>query len=150
MAGELENKWVFILLVLCWFLSSGAHSTDDIWITIQNLWKIRIVVISLVTVRTLQIFAHSMTAQLSCHMQNFVEIMLLEFGLRTNWNFRWILIVKEKLLVKWAPTLHTYPLFLVYFYRLLFCKLLTFYRWYLSNNKPQITRLYWWFCARLQ
>ena len=84
MAGELENKWVFILLVLCWFLSSGVHSTDDIWITIQNLCKIHIAVISLVAVRALQFFVHAMTAQPSCQMQNFVAIASLEFGWEQN------------------------------------------------------------------
>ena len=47
-------------------------------------WKFRLAVIPLLAIRSQQIFAHATTAQLSCHVQNFVAITVLES--RWEWN----------------------------------------------------------------
>ena len=43
------------------------------------------------------------SAQLSCPVQNFVAITLLDIGWEQNEIFHHIWIVMEKLLVKWYP-----------------------------------------------
>ena len=60
----------------CWW--PGAHFTNDFLPAIQIRWKLRLAVIPLLAIRSQQIFAHATTAQLSCHVQNFVAITVLE------------------------------------------------------------------------
>ena len=62
----------------------GARFTNDFSPAIQIRWKIRLAVIPLLAIRSQQIFAHATTAQLSCHVQNFVAITVLES--RWEWN----------------------------------------------------------------
>ena len=50
----------------------------------QIQWKLRLAVTPLLAIRSQQIFAHATTVQLSCHVQNFVAITVLE--LRWEWN----------------------------------------------------------------
>ena len=60
-------------------------------------------VIPLLGIRSQLTFAHATTAQLSCHVQNFVAITFLESGLIVKQNFHRIWIAMEKLLVKQGP-----------------------------------------------
>ena len=62
----------------------GARFTNDFLPAIQIRWKLRLAVIPLLAIRSTQIFAHATTAQLSCHVQNFVAITVLES--RWDWN----------------------------------------------------------------
>ena len=64
--------------------SNKACFTNDYLPAIQMRWKSRLVVIPLLAIRSQQIFAHATTAQLSCHLQNFVAITVLK--LRWEWN----------------------------------------------------------------
>ena len=57
---------------------AGARFTNDFLPAIQIRWKPRLAVIPLSVIRSQQIFAHATTAQLSCHVQNFVAITVLE------------------------------------------------------------------------
>ena len=70
---------------------------------IQIRWKLCLPVIPLLAIRSQQIFAHAMTAQLLCHVQNFVAITVLES--RWEWNeiSIEIWIAMEKPLVKRGP-----------------------------------------------
>ena len=52
--------------------------TNDFLPAIEIPWKLCLAVIPLPAIRSQQIFAHAMTAQLSCHVQNFVVITALE------------------------------------------------------------------------
>ena len=74
-------------------------SPNNFSLRIKIPWKVHFVITQLLIIRTLQIFAHGMTAVLSCHVQNFVAISLLFYGLSvgTKQICHWIL------LVKWAP-----------------------------------------------
>ena len=56
----------------------GARFTNDFLPAIQIRWKLRLALIPLLAIRSQQIFAHATTAQLSCHVQNFVAITVLE------------------------------------------------------------------------
>ena len=51
---------------------------------IQIRWKLRLAITPLLAIRSQQISAHAMTAQVSCHVQNFVVITVLEW--RWEWN----------------------------------------------------------------
>ena len=62
----------------------GARFTNDFLPAIQIRWKLRLAVIPLLAIRSQQIFAHATTAQLSCHVQNFVAIIILKS--RWEWN----------------------------------------------------------------
>ena len=62
----------------------GARFTNGFLPAIQIRWKLRLAVIPLMAIRSQQIFAHATTAQLSCHVQNFVAITVLES--RWEWN----------------------------------------------------------------
>ena len=73
---------MFDSLQLTW--RSGALFTNDFLPAIQIRWKLRLAVIPLLAIRSQQIFAHATTAQLSCHVQNFVVITVLES--RWEWN----------------------------------------------------------------
>ena len=80
----------------------GARFTNDFLPAIQIRWKLPLAVIPLLAIRSQQIFAHATTAQLSCHVQNFVAITVLE----SRWvkrNFHRIWIAMEKPLVKRGP-----------------------------------------------
>ena len=70
---------------------------------IQIRWKLRLAINLLLAIRSQQIFAHATTAQLSCHVQNFVAIIVLESRWEWNENFHRIWIAMEKPLVKRAP-----------------------------------------------
>ena len=81
----------------------GARFINDFWPAIQIRWKLRIVVIPLLAIKSRQIFAHATTAQLSCHVQNFVAITVLELmwewnEISTEFELRW-----KKPLVKRGP-----------------------------------------------
>ena len=56
----------------------GSRSTNDFYSQIQIRWKLRLAVIPLLALRSLNIFTHATAAQLSCHVQNFVVITMLE------------------------------------------------------------------------
>ena len=58
--------------------------TNDFLLAIQIRWKLRLAVIPLLAIRPPQIFAHVTTAPLSCHVQNFVAIAVLES--KWEWN----------------------------------------------------------------
>ena len=86
-------------------LSAGARFTNGFLPTIQIRWKLCLV-ISLLAIRPQQIFAHAMTAQLSCHVQNFVAITI-RVEVRVKQNFHQIWIAIEKPLVKRGPELES-------------------------------------------
>ena len=76
---------IFIHMCRNWMkINTGQHFTNTFSITIQISWKFVCTVIQLLVRISLQIFAHDTTAQLSCHVQNFVVIILLEFGWEQN------------------------------------------------------------------
>ena len=52
--------------------------------TIHIQWKLHLAIIPLLAIRSQQIFVHVTTAQLSCHVQNFVAIIVFES--RWEWN----------------------------------------------------------------
>ena len=62
----------------------GARFTNSFLPPIQIRWKLRLAITPLLAIRSQQIFAHATTAQLSCHVQNFVAITILES--RWEWN----------------------------------------------------------------
>ena len=62
----------------------GASFTNVFLPVIQIRWKFRLAITQLLAIRSQHIFAHAMTAQLSCHIQNFVAITVLES--RWEWN----------------------------------------------------------------
>ena len=55
------------------------HVFNEFSLTIQIRWKFYLAVIQLLMSISQQHFAHATTAQLSCHVQNFVTITVLEF-----------------------------------------------------------------------
>ena len=65
-------------------MDAGARFTNDFLPAIQIRWKLRLAVIPLLAIRSQQTFAHATTAQLSCHVQNFVAIIILKS--RWEWN----------------------------------------------------------------
>ena len=58
-------------------LEVGARFTND-FPTIQILCKFRLAVIPFLAIRSYKMFAHTMTAKLSCYVQNFVAITVLK------------------------------------------------------------------------
>ena len=64
------------VLSLYIFCSTRARFTNDFLPAIQIRWKLRLAVIPLLAIRSQQIFEHATTAQLSCHVHNFVAITL--------------------------------------------------------------------------
>ena len=88
------SGWAAVL-----FACLGPVSLTFFLPAIQIRWKLRLAITPLLAIRSQQIFAHAMTAQLSCHVQNFVEITVLES--RWEWNE----ISTEKPLVKRAPAM---------------------------------------------
>ena len=61
-----------------YFSSTGACFTNDFLPAIQIRWKLCIAVILWLAIRSIQMYAHATTAQLSCHVQNFAAITVLE------------------------------------------------------------------------
>ena len=57
---------------------------NDFVAAIEIRWKLWLALISLLAIRSQQGFAHATTTQLSCHVQNFVAITVLES--RGEWN----------------------------------------------------------------
>ena len=65
---------------------------------IIQIWrKFGFAVMHLLDIRLLQIFAHHTTAQLLCHMQNFLLILSLVLGLIQNKSFHRSLILVKKI-----------------------------------------------------
>ena len=62
----------------CFMKCTRARFTNGFLPAIQIRWKLRLAVIPLLAIRSRQTFAHATTAQLSCHVQNFVAITVLE------------------------------------------------------------------------
>ena len=65
-------------------MGPGAHFTNDFSITIQIRSKIHLALIQLQLIISQQNLAHATTAQLSCHVPNFVAITLLVLGWEQN------------------------------------------------------------------
>ena len=61
-----------------------THFTNNFSITIQIRRKFRLAVIHLLVILSQQNFVNATTAQLPCHVQNFVAIISLEFGWEQN------------------------------------------------------------------
>ena len=60
-----------------------AHLAD-VFLVIHIWWDFRFILVPISCCHVATIFAHATTAQLSCHVQNFVAICLLDFGV--EWN----------------------------------------------------------------
>ena len=69
----------------------GAHFGNGILPAIQIRWKIRLAVIPLLVIKSQQFFAHAMTAELSCHVKNFVAVTLAE----SRWEWKELFIEFE-------------------------------------------------------
>ena len=75
-----KTKSLFLNFFAFHNISPGAHfTTKDFLPAIPIRWKLR-----LLAIRSQQIFAHATTAQLSCHVQNFVAITVLKS--RCEWK----------------------------------------------------------------
>ena len=98
--GDSSSWYIFLEILFYFIVWPRAHFMNNFSIVIQIQWKINFSVTSLYGTISLQIFAHVTTAQLSCHVQNFIAIILLQLG----WQQNEISIEFEKSLVKWAPT----------------------------------------------
>ena len=68
---QCDQKYIFY---------AGTHFTNDFSITIRIRWKIHLALIQLQLIISQQNLAHATTAQLSCHVPNFVAITLLVLG----------------------------------------------------------------------
>ena len=81
----LHNESIWQLSVRFWTGSRASECfTNNFSMAIQIRWKFHVVVIQFWGNKSLQIFAHAMTAELSWHKQNRLAITLLEFGLDQN------------------------------------------------------------------
>ena len=87
-----ELGWLMFMVPLAFYTACrecfglcdpGARFTNDFLPTIQIRWKHRLAVILLLAIRSKQIFVHATTAQVSCHVENFVAITVLE----SRWEF---------------------------------------------------------------
>ena len=65
-------------------ITTTLSFTYDFLPAIQIRWKLRLAVIPLLAIKSQQIFVHATTAQLSCHVQNFVAITVVES--KCEWN----------------------------------------------------------------
>ena len=87
-AGDLRRHRahyeVIIMVTLPTPLALGSRFTNDFLPAIQIRWKFRPAIILLLAIRSQQIVAHATTAQLSCHVQNFVAITILELRWERN------------------------------------------------------------------
>ena len=81
MTTEMPSKTTFKVTI--WHCS-GARFTNGSLPTIQIRLKLRLAITPLLAIRSQQSFAHATTAQLSCHVQNFVALTVLES--RWGWN----------------------------------------------------------------
>ena len=87
----------------------GACFIEDFSIVIHIWWKICLAVVLFVVIRSLQNFAHAMTAVLSWHVQNFVAITLLVFEWNQNEIFIKFELKHKNSSVKWTPDWHWHP-----------------------------------------
>ena len=95
------------------FWHPGARFTNGFLPEIQIRRKLRLVIIPLLAIRSQQIFAHATTAQLSCHVQNFVAITIFKrIEVRVKRNFHRVWIAMEKPLVKRCPSPHLFSPFI--------------------------------------
>ena len=69
-----NNGWINSLLVLCNLCGTGIRPTIELSSCKSDLTQI------LFLCHSLQNLTHAMTAVLSCHMQNFAVITLLQLG----------------------------------------------------------------------
>ena len=60
--------------------NAGARFTNTFLPAIWIRWKFLLAVIPLLGIWSQQVFAHATTAQLSCHVQNFVATGFLELS----------------------------------------------------------------------
>ena len=73
--GPVAESWLACMDFDTGFLSNlGPVSLKIFLPAVRVRWKLRLVVIPLLTIRSRQDFAHATTAQLSCHVRNFVAI----------------------------------------------------------------------------
>ena len=90
------------LLITLSFYCVRSITLTIFFTTIKIQWKNIIDAIWLLANRSLQFFAYAKSAQLSCHMQNWVVITSSEFGwgkMKFPLNFN----CNVKLLVEWTP-----------------------------------------------
>ena len=80
----ITQLYVDIIIYPCINFIQGPVSLTIFLPAIPIRWKLRLAVIPLLAIRSQQIFAHATTAQLSCHVQNFVTITVSES--RWEWN----------------------------------------------------------------
>ena len=79
--GRFTLCWLLAIYVYLWLdifwniVLFGDHFTDDFLFAIQIPWKIQLAVIQLLAAKSQQAFAHTTTAQLSWHVQNFVPTL---------------------------------------------------------------------------
>ena len=78
--GCSRNQWVSA----AYHCDPSAHFTSNFISKLRYDKKIHNAVIQLFSIRPPHIFAHGMTAQLSCHMQIFVVTTFLVYGLKPN------------------------------------------------------------------
>ena len=65
-------------------IKAGVRFTNGCLPAIQIRWKLRLAITPLLAIRSQQTFVHATTAQLLCHVQNFVATTVLES--RWEWN----------------------------------------------------------------
>ena len=98
-----RGQWVNLVFAACPQHVLGAHFTNVFSITIQMRWKIHFAFTSILTMWSLQIFAHDMTAMLSWHVQKFVAIWCTVIELQWDEIPIEFETWAKKSLVKWAP-----------------------------------------------
>ena len=74
--GGWRNMWLWRLTKFIKQIYKIGNS--DVLPTIQMRWKLRLAVTPLLAIRSQQIFVHATPAQLSCHVQKFVAITVLQ------------------------------------------------------------------------
>ena len=94
------------LLVIRTVNRPRTHVMNDLSTTIIILWKFHAALIQVVVSWLLSNFAHDTTAELLCHVQNFIAIWYMAMELTLKPNFHWIWITMKKSLVKWFPGPH--------------------------------------------
>ena len=77
-----------------WMHEPEARFSNYSLPAVQIRWEVRLIVVPLLAIRSQQIFAHATTAQLSCHVQNFVAIKVIVSGwewnvISTEFELRW-------------------------------------------------------------
>ena len=81
---------------------SVARFTNGCSPTFQIRWKLRLAITPLLAIESQQVFAHATTAQLSCHVKNFVAITGLG-EVRVKRYFHRIWIAMEKTVSETGP-----------------------------------------------